>query len=251
MFFLKKKKVPNVLEISFDYWECLDPMGPFQDILNGYAAESGIAPKQIQLVYQYLFVEDDRKLNFYWNAVSRIYIFYISSAQYQMVYDRLERICGDLNRRINERKRLEKLNELPPPRNRYSDKNDDRIFKLYSPKENNVLEIVFVDWESISGLGPFYDVLESYAKETGIIPKTVKNFYNYMFVEDGYNIQFYWNAVASIYVFYIAPEQYQIIYNRIKKICGDLNRRIREKKRLERLKMFNREPPPFYHGRHG
>lgn len=113
MFFLETTKDPSVLEISFDYWDCIDALGPFWDILRCYAEESGISPKTVDKFYNYKFTEDGYKIQFYWNAVSRIYIFYIERSQYQLVYDRLKKICAELNRQIAEKKYFEKYGELP------------------------------------------------------------------------------------------------------------------------------------------
>ena len=113
MFKLEKTNDPSVLEISFDNWECIDNLGPFWDIVTNYSDVSGIAPKQVDFVYNYKFTEDGYKIQFYWNGVSRIYIFYITKSQYQIVYDRLYKICTDLNRKIAENKYLKKYGELP------------------------------------------------------------------------------------------------------------------------------------------
>lgn len=113
MFKLEKSKALNVLEICFDDWDCIDPLGPFWDIITEYSFESGILPKVVDHFYNYKFTEEGFKIQFYWNAVSRIYVFYIAKSQYQMIYDRLNRICADLNRRIAERKYLAKYGELP------------------------------------------------------------------------------------------------------------------------------------------
>lgn len=242
----------DAFRIEFDGWECFSSFGPFFDILNGYAAETGIDPKRIQLIYQYQFAEDERKTEFYWDGNFTIYVFNISRFQYQKIHDRLKKICADLNRRIREDGLSEK--RVEPSFRRYSTPEEIEnlsIFKLYGTKEKNVLEMVFEDWVSVSGFGPYYDVLQSYSKETGIISKKVTEFFNYLFVEDGYNIQLQWDAVSTIYVYYIAPEQYRMIYGRLKKICGDLNRQIREKMLAEiRRKITYREPPPYYRDRH-
>lgn len=113
MFSLETTKDPSVLEIGFDYWDCIDPLGPFWDIVRCYGDESEIMPMTVDRYYNYKFTEDDYKIQFYWNAVARIYIFCIARAQYQMVYDRLKKICTDLNRQIAEKKYLEKYGELP------------------------------------------------------------------------------------------------------------------------------------------
>lgn len=113
MFFLEKSRSPGVLEIGFDDWDCIDPLGPFWDIIVGYYCESGIPPKVVDHFYNYKFTEDGHKIQFYWNAVSRIYVFFIAKPQYQTVYDRLNRICTDLNRRIAEKKYFVKYGELP------------------------------------------------------------------------------------------------------------------------------------------
>ena len=113
MFFLEKSKDPNVLEIVFDDGECIDPLGPFWDIIVGYSRESGIAPEVVDHIYNYKFTEDGYKIQFYWNAVSRIYVFFIANSQYQTVYDRLYKICSDLNRCIAEKEYFRKYGELP------------------------------------------------------------------------------------------------------------------------------------------
>lgn len=240
----------DAFKIAFDDWDCLDPLGPFQDIINSYAAETGIAPKQIQPVYQYVFVENDRKIDFYWDALAYIYVFNIPSFMYQKVYDRLKKICGDLNRKLRERMCFEKRFE--PDDNvgfTFPEIKSLNIFKLRRTDALNVLEIELKDWVSISGFGPYFDVLQGYYRETGIMPKEVTKFYNYLFVENGYNIQLQWDRVSMIYIFYITPEHHQMIYNRLKKICNELNLKARE---ILRLEMLNKEPPPPpYRGRFG
>ena len=113
MFYLETTKDPSVLEVVFDYWDNIHPLGPFWDILMSYAEESGIEPKTVDMCYNYKFIEDGYKIQFYWNAVSRIYIVYIARAQYQLVYDRMKKICTELNRRFAEKKYFEKYGELP------------------------------------------------------------------------------------------------------------------------------------------
>lgn len=242
----------DAFRIEFDGWECFSSFGPFFDILKSYAEETEITPKRIQLIYQYQFFENGRKTEFYWDGNFAIYVFNIASSQYQIIHDRLKKICADLNRRIREDGLSEK--RVEPSFRRYSTLEEIEnlsIFKLYGTKEKNVLEIVFEDWESVSGFGPYYDVLQSYSKEAGIISKKVTKFFNYLFVEDGYNIQLHWDAVSTIYVYYIAPEQYRMIYCRLKKICADLNRQIRERMLSEiRRKTTYREPPHYYRDRH-
>ena len=113
MFNLEKSRSHEVLEISFNDWECIEPLGPFWDIVVGYSRESGITPKVVDHFYNYKFTENGHKIQFYWNAVSRIYVFYIARSQYHLIYDRLYRICTDLNRQIAEKKYFEKYGELP------------------------------------------------------------------------------------------------------------------------------------------
>ena len=113
MFFLEKSKYPNVLEIGFDDWECINALGPFWDIVNGYHRKTGLPIQVVDYIYNYKFVEDGYKIQFYWNGVSRIYIFLIPNSMYQLVYDRLKTICTILNRNIAERKYYNKYGELP------------------------------------------------------------------------------------------------------------------------------------------
>lgn len=257
MYTLTKTKFygSDAFRIRFDSWESFSSFGPFFDILESYAEETDIQPKQIQLIYQYQFVEDGRKTEFYWGGDFTVYVFNISSFQYRIIHDRLIKICDDLNRlnrRIHEAGLSEK--RVEPSFCRYSTLEEIEnlsIFKLYTTREKNVLEIVCEDCESVSGFGPYADIVRSYRAETGIVPKTVRKFYNYLFVEDDFNIQLQWDKVSTVFVYYIQPEQYQLIYCRMKKICGDLNRQIRERKlaELER-KITYSEPPPYYRNRH-
>lgn len=113
MFTLEKSRDPHVLEICFDNWDHIDALGPFWDIVVGYHYETGLPIKVVDHFYNYKFTEDGYKIQFYWNAVSRIYIFYIPKFLYQTIYSRLSKICTDLNRRISEKKYLEKYGELP------------------------------------------------------------------------------------------------------------------------------------------
>lgn len=254
MFTLTKTTFYNsdAFKIVFDVWECFSSFGPFFDILSAYAAETGIEPRRIQLIYQYQFAEDKQKTEFYWDGNFAIYVFNIAPFQYRKIHERLTKICAELNRRIREEGALKKHAE-PSNSGKYtlSEIKALEIFKLYRRKEHNVLEIVFDGWESISGFGPYYDVLQSYSRESGIIPKKVTELFNYLFVEDGYNIQLQWDKASTIFIYYITPEQYHKIYNRLKKICGDLNREIREKLLSERKgKIIYREPPPYYRDKH-
>ena len=114
MFSLSKTKFPDVLEICFDRsTDCFHALGPFWDILNGYYTETDIVPRTVDFLYNYSFTEDDRKIFFYWNDCFTIYIFNISRFQYQTVYDRLYRICAELNRKLNEQRYFQKYGEYP------------------------------------------------------------------------------------------------------------------------------------------
>ena len=127
MFNLEKSRVSNVLEIGFDDWECIDPLGPFWDIIVGYSNETGLAPAVVDHFYNYKFTEDGYKIQFYWDAVSRIYVFYIASSQYKLISDRLYSICTDLNRRIAEMKYLKKYGELPNHGKGFTDNTKKRL----------------------------------------------------------------------------------------------------------------------------
>lgn len=117
MFSLSKTKSPDVLEICFDrYTDSFHLFGPFWDIISRYSLETGIEPKTVDFLYNYSFTEDDRKIFFYWNDCFTIYIFNISKFQYQTVYDRLYKICAELNRLLNEQKYFKKYGEYPNSR---------------------------------------------------------------------------------------------------------------------------------------
>lgn len=250
MFTLTKTKFydADAFRIEFDDWECFSSFGPFFDILRSYVEETDITPRRVQFIYQYQFAEDNCKTEFYWDANFTIYVFNIAPFQYQKIHDRLRKICANLNRRIREERLAQ--NHVEPSFRTYSSLEEIKnlsIFKLSSTKEKNVLEIEFEDWESVSGFGPYTDILRGYCRETGIVPKTVTKFYNYLFAEDDFNIQIQWDNVSTIYVYYIPPERYRLIYGRVRKICGELNRQIRERKLSEwKSKTINREPPPGY-----
>ncbi len=113
MFELEKNENPGVLQIHFDDWNGFHALGPFVDVLECYAVETGLKFTEVDFIYNYKFVEDGYKIQFYWNGYNRIYIFDIVSSQYQLIYDRLYKICTDLNRRLAERQYLEKYGELP------------------------------------------------------------------------------------------------------------------------------------------
>ncbi len=105
------------------------------------------------------------------------------------------------------------------------------MYRLSRKKDPGVLEITFDYFEPVYGIDPFHDVLAEYVAESGIQPQTVDYIYNYKFIEDGYKIQFYWNAGFTIYIFYIAPAQFDLVYKRISQIIADLNRQLNEKHR--------------------
>lgn len=113
MFELEEPRFPNVLEIRFDEWDSLNALGPFFDILYSYSEETGLTFKTVDFLYNYKFVEDGCKIQFYWNNYNRIYVFEISKAQYELIYTRLRKICTMLNRRLAEKKYFEKYGELP------------------------------------------------------------------------------------------------------------------------------------------
>lgn len=102
-----------MLEITFDYAESLHPLGPFWDILSGYAAETGIEPKTVDFLFNYKFVENERRLQFYWNGSFTIYVFYIAKPQYNKVYGRLYKMCTELNRNLGEQRYFKKYGEYP------------------------------------------------------------------------------------------------------------------------------------------
>ena len=113
MFELEKPRFSNVLEIRFDDWHGFNALGPFFDILYSYSEETGLTFKIVDFIYNYKFVEDGYKIQFYWNNYNRIYVFDISKSQYDLMYMRLKKICELLNRRLAERKYFEKYGELP------------------------------------------------------------------------------------------------------------------------------------------
>lgn len=113
MFEILEQRYPNVLEIRFDEWISFNALGPFFDILDSYSEETGLPFKTVDFLYNYKFVEDGYKIQFYWNDYTRIYIFEISKAQYELIYTRMKKICESLNRRIAEKKYFDKYGELP------------------------------------------------------------------------------------------------------------------------------------------
>lgn len=113
MYTLRQTGDPSVLEIAFDNAEAVHGLDPFHDILSEYAAETGIKPKTVSLLFNYKFTEGDSKLQFYWNGSFTIYVFYIAKAHYSTVYGRLSRICAKLNRQLNERRYFKKYGEYP------------------------------------------------------------------------------------------------------------------------------------------
>lgn len=234
----------DAFRIEFDEWESFSAFGPFFDILACYAEESGITPKRIQLVYQYQFSEDNRKTEFYWGGNFTVYVFNISRFLYGKIHDRLRKICAELNRELSEKKRGE---PRVLPTRAVKSEYERASFILRRSKEGNVFEIIIDGSEPFNPRGSFFDILDGYVRETGIKPRTVTRLFNYLFPEKDFNIQFEWDKNAYVYVYYIPPEHYREIYGRLKRICADLNRRIREKVREERERTTtDREPPPGY-----
>lgn len=232
----------DAFRIEFDEWESFSSFGPFFDILALYAEETGISPTRVQLVYQYRFTEEDRKIQFYWDANSYVYIFDIPSFLYQKVCERLRKICADLNRRVLEKKRSE--NRVLPAS---AVKSEYEQASFVLRRGSNVFEIIIDGSEPFNPRGSFFDILDGYAAETGIKPKTVTRLFNYLFPEDDFNLQFEWDKNSCVYVYYIPPEHHREIYGRLKKICGELNCKINEKLTKDRkYRTIDREPPPGY-----
>lgn len=113
VFELETSKDPHVLKVHFNHWDGFHPLGPFVDILESYAVETGLKFTEVDWIYNYKFIEDGYKIQFYWDGYNMIYIFDILKSKYQLIYDRLYRICADLNRRLAERQYFEKYGELP------------------------------------------------------------------------------------------------------------------------------------------
>lgn len=97
MYSLEKTSDCGVLKICFDSLLTESRLGPFADILAEYAAESGLKPRTVDLLFNYTFVENGSKIQFYWSGEFTVYVFGIENAQYQMVYERLLRIAARLN----------------------------------------------------------------------------------------------------------------------------------------------------------
>lgn len=108
MYILKKTQNPQSLEISFDYFESIHPLGPFGDIITEYARISGVKPVEVDFLFNFKFSENGWKIQFYWNNGFTIYVILFGRAQYQLVYERLSRICSDLNRQLAEKRYLSK-----------------------------------------------------------------------------------------------------------------------------------------------
>ncbi len=104
MYTLKKTQDQQSLEIRFDYFESINPLGPFGDIIVEYYKISGVEPQEVDFLFNYKFLEDGHKIQFYWNNGFTIYVIFFGKTQYQLVYERLSRICFELNRKLAERK---------------------------------------------------------------------------------------------------------------------------------------------------
>ncbi|MBD5129192.1 MAG: hypothetical protein HDT43_04635 [Ruminococcaceae bacterium] len=102
------------------------------------------------------------------------------------------------------------------------------MYRLAQTKRG-VPEITFDYFEPVHGLDPFWDIITEYSAETGLQPETVDILFNYKFTEDGEKIQFYWNGGFTVYVFHIPKARYDIVYGRLKNICGKLNRMLAER----------------------
>lgn len=98
MYRIEKTADRAVLKICFDYSFTKSRLGPFNDILAEYTAESGLEPQTVDFLYNYKFIENGSKIQFYWNGGFTVYVFYIEKAIYQTVYERLTRIAARLNR---------------------------------------------------------------------------------------------------------------------------------------------------------
>ncbi len=101
MYRLEKTSDRGVLKISFDSLLTESRLGPFTDILAEYAAESGLKPRSIDILFNFAFIEKGSKIQFYWNGGFTVYVFGIERAQLQTVYERLMRITV----RLNDKKR--------------------------------------------------------------------------------------------------------------------------------------------------
>ncbi|MDE7360582.1 MAG: hypothetical protein K2N38_01475 [Oscillospiraceae bacterium] len=97
MYSLEKTSDRGVLKICFDSLLTESRLGPFADILAEYAAESGLMPRRIDILFNYAFIEKGSKIQFYWNGGFTVYVFGIESTQSQTVYERLLRITERLN----------------------------------------------------------------------------------------------------------------------------------------------------------
>lgn len=110
MYILKKTQNSQSLEISFDYFESDNVLGPFGDILSEYSKNSGVKPQEVDFLFNYSFLEDGRKIQFYWNGGFTVYVIFFGKSQFQMVYDRLTRICANLNKKLAEKRYSSKKN---------------------------------------------------------------------------------------------------------------------------------------------
>lgn len=113
MYRLTRTNDPGVLEITFDYMEPLRGLDPFNDIVTEYAAETGIQPQTVDLLFNYKFIEYGHNIQFYWNGGFTVYIFYISKDMYDTVYKRLNNICARLNKQLGERHYFAKYGKYP------------------------------------------------------------------------------------------------------------------------------------------
>ena len=109
------------------------------------------------------------------------------------------------------------------------------MYWVEESRRPNCIEIAFDYWERIPGMiDPFYALVMEYAAQNELTIKTVDFIYQYKFIDDEFDLRFLWFGTFTVYVNIPLKRDMPEVWNRLKKICASLNRRLYELKRNEK-----------------
>ena len=97
-------------------------------------------------------------------------------------------------------------------------------YSFEKPYYANTITVTY-DWKMFPGVrDPFVPVVLEYANEYGLKIKAVDRFYQYKFIDDEFDLRFFWNRNFSIYVYVPYKRHYEEVKQRMIRIVNRLNR---------------------------
>ncbi|MCH5206737.1 MAG: hypothetical protein J1F09_07260 [Oscillospiraceae bacterium] len=117
-------------------------------------------------------------------------------------------------------------------------------YSFRKSRGHNTIEITFDYWDMHPhSRDPFYAIVEAYAAQNDLTIRTVDYLYNYKFNDDPFDVQFYWFAGFTIYVFVPVKRNLAEVRKRLGMIVYEQNKMLRK---IDFPRYTPWKPPPDF-----